>query len=236
VGIVTAWAEESGKEIFEDIAITNHPCETSTTFSNEYTASGRVQKISHLAPELAYYHIPESWRKASLVHLAPVAREVPPNIIRMFPESRVYLTLQGWLRRWDEQGHVAPDTWPEAAYILQQAHAAVLSEEDVEGDQTTIEAMAAAAPVLVVTRGAQGADLYTRGSIHHIPAPTVQEVDPTGAGDIFAAAFFAQLHYHGNPLQAAQFAVLLASDSVTRPGLAGAPTEETLYQINKEVQ
>ena len=235
VGVVTSWAEESGKELFENIEIANLPCESSTTFENIYTKNGRMQKVHHLAPELGYYHIPESWRSAKIVHLGPVAKEVSPNIVQHFKESDVYLTPQGWMRQWDREGHVRFDYWLEAAFILQQARAAVISEEDVQKDQSIIYSLASSVPVLAVTKGNQGVDLYAEGSLYSLSAPETQEVDPTGAGDIFAATFFTQYTHPGDPRQAAEFAIRVASNSIKRPGLSAAPTEDTLYQLSEEV-
>ena len=235
VGMVTSWAEEDDQKIFEGISIANHPSEHSTTFENSYSPEGRRQQLHHLADELAYYHIPESWRQAQIVHLAPVAQEVQPNIVRHFPEAYIYLTIQGWLRQWDPLGIVSPGEWPEASYILQQTHAAILSEEDVGGSQEKIDAFAAAAPVLVVTHGDRGASVYTEGKVVHISAPQVDEIDPTGAGDIFAAAFFTHLTQNGDPITAAVFATRIASNSVTRSGLSSVPTEILVHKISTEV-
>jgi sugar/nucleoside kinase (ribokinase family) len=235
VGIVTSWGEEQETDLFTGIAVANNLCDHSTTFENRYTPEGRVQILHKRASELAFYHIPEAWRGAKIVHLAPIAQEVQPNIARHFPNSHIYLTLQGWLRQWDSRGKVSPAEWPEANYVLQQAHAAVLSEEDVLGDRGIIEAFASSVPILVVTQAASGANVYVEGSVHHLPAPLVDEVDPTGAGDIFAAAFFTHLTKFGDPLQAGEVAVRLAADSVTRTGLAGAPTEDIIHTILSEV-
>lgn len=236
VGIVTSWAEECDPEILENLSIANHRSDFSTTFENVYSPSGRIQKIHHLAPELDFYHVPDSWRKTRIVHLAPVAQEIPPNIVRNFSESDIYLSLQGWLRGWDQQGHVTQNEWPESGYILQQVNAAVLSEEDVQFDQDVIYRMAASVPILAVTKSSQGADIYAEGNIYSIPAPPTKEIDPTGAGDIFAAIFFTQLTHFGDPVKAGELAVQIASDSVKRTGLDSAPTDETLYQLTKEVQ
>jgi len=234
VGVVTTWGEESGGELLEGLAIVNQKCERSSTFENIYTPAGRVQTLHHLAPSLDYYHIPEVWRNAPNVHLAPVIQEINPNIVRYFPDSQVYLTPQGWLRGWDHQGRVYPDEWPEARYILRQTSAVVISDADVQDDFSTIEMMAEAAPILVVTQAADGATLYTEGEVHQFPAPRAEVQDSTGAGDIFAAAFFLQLSTHGDPREAVRFANQLAADSVTRPGLSGVPTEDILYtQIEK---
>jgi len=236
VGIVTSWGEESSPESFQHLHLANHRSEKSTTFENIYTPSGRVQKIHHLAPELDFYHVPETWRETRIVHLAPVAQEIPPNIVRNFSHSDIYLSLQGWLREWDQQGHIAPQPWPEAGYILQHVNAAVLSEEDVLNDLEIIFQLAASVPVLAVTKGPGGADIYAKGDIISIPAPKVEEIDPTGAGDIFAAVFFIQLSHYRDPVKAGELAVQIASDSIQRTGLDGAPSQEILYQLAKEVQ
>jgi sugar/nucleoside kinase (ribokinase family) len=52
----------------------------------------------------------------------------------------------------------------------------------------------------------------------------VQEVDPTGAGDIFATVLFIALR-RGDALPAAcALANCIAAQSVTRPRLSGVPT------------
>ena len=96
--------------------------------------------------------------------------------------------------------------------------------------------MAACAPILAVTRGDQGADIYAEGRIYQIPAPETNEVDLTGAGDIFAAVFFAQLTHLRDPFKAGELAVHVASDSITRPGILAAPDEDTLYELLRKVQ
>ena len=61
------------------------------------------------------------------------------------------------------------------------------------------------------------------------------EVDATGAGDIFAAAFFYRLYATRDPWAAARFATHLASFSVTRPGLDGIPTRDEIQTCLVEV-
>ena len=54
-------------------------------------------------------------------------------------------------------------------------------------------------------------------------APPRNEADPTGAGDVFAAALFVRLHRGDTPEQAARFATRVAADFVTQPQLDGLP-------------
>ncbi len=235
VGIVTSWAGEIPLGPLRSIPIASFPSDVSTTFENIKTSDGRIQFLRAVAPNLDYYHVPEPWRSAKIVHLGPVAQEVEPGMVRYFPSSLIGITPQGWLRGWDKEGLVSPTEWPEAAFLCQQAGAVVISTEDVGGDETAIEEMAASSRILAVTEASQGARLYWNGDIRRFRPPRLTEVDATGAGDIFAAAFFARLYTTRDPWEAARFATLLSAYSITRPGLEGVPTktevEESLIQV-----
>ena len=235
VGIVTSWADEIPLGTLGAIPIASYPAEHSTTFRNEYTPQGRQQTLLHVASALDLYQVPEVWRSAPIVHLAPVAQEVEPTLVRCFPSALVGVTPQGWMRSWDPEGRVGVAEWPEADFVLSRSGAAILSIEDVGHDEERIEEIAASSRVLAVTEAAQGARLYWNGDVRRFRPPQVQEVDPTGAGDIFAAAFFSRLYVTRDPWEATRFATYLSAMSVTRPGLQGIPTlqeiEEGLVQV-----
>jgi sugar/nucleoside kinase (ribokinase family) len=203
------------------------PAGVPTTFQNIYTPDGRIQTISGRAAALTFDDIPIAWRQPRIVHLAPVAGEVDPALAESFPGALLALTPQGWMRQWDGAGRVQYRRWPHAQRMLEQAQAVVLSIEDVRGDEALLREYAGKTRVLVVTRGARGCTLFVGGQTYDIPALDVAERDPTGAGDIFAAAFFARLHATGDPFGAARFATALAGDSVTRAGLDSIPSAET---------
>ena len=57
-----------------------------------------------------------------------------------------------------------------------------------------------------------------------MPGFPVAEVDPTGAGDVFAAAFLIRLQETQDPIAAARFANATASFCVQAPGVTGIPT------------
>lgn len=233
-GILTAWGEELPAEALEGIAILNIGAEHSTRFDNSYIDGARTQRILHQAPELDFHHIPEAWRTASILHLAPVAQEVSPRILSYYPDALRGATPQGWLREWDADGRVQPTDWLEAELILSRLDACILGLEDIGGDQGRIDSMAALCPILLVTEGKAGATLYTQGEMTRIETPMVEEVDPTGAGDVFAATFLLQLQRSGEPRQAAALAAQVAAHSVMRPGLAGIPTRDELFDLLAE--
>ena len=70
-------------------------------------------------------------------------------------------------------------------------------------------------PEIVVTKGEQGAELV---GIAHVEARKVQAVDPTGAGDAFAAKYIAERLSGSSPIEALEFANDFAALAVTRPG------------------
>jgi hypothetical protein len=235
VGIVTSWGAELPLGPLRPIPIISYPADQSTTFENIYTDKGRIQIIHSVAPRLDYHLIPEPWRQAAIVHLGPVAQEVEPGLVRHFPDALVGITPQGWLRAWDEQGHVHPSEWPEASFTLQNAGAAVLSIEDVVCNESRIEEMASASRILVVTEGASGARVYWNGDVRRFRPPIVEEIDSTGAGDIFAASFFTRLYMTRDPWESARFANQIAATSVTRTGLDSIPTPEEIQECLVEV-
>lgn len=74
---------------------------------------------------------------------------------------------------------------------------------------------------VVVTLGERGALLYVRGDeagARHVPAPSVEAVDTTGAGDAFAGAFAYAVSRGADPVKAVEFSCAVAGESVTRPG------------------
>jgi len=235
VGVVTAWGGEVPLDVLDGIKVQSVPAQRSTTYENKYTPTGRIQYIYHTAPDLSYDNVPEAWRRAPIVHIGPIAGEAKSLVDGNFHSSLMGLTPQGWLRRWDSAGRVKPGDWLEVHEMLARAGAAVLSIEDVGGDENCIEAMAAACRVLAVTEGPAGARLYWNGDLRRFRAPSLEEVDATGAGDIFAAAFFWRLYVTRDPWAAARFATHLASFSVRRCGLDGIPSQEEIQTCLVEV-
>lgn len=190
-----------------------------TIFNNVYTANGRFQTIHGIAAHLAAEHIPAAWQRPAIVHLGPVANEINPDVIQLFSNSLVGLTPQGWMRRWDAAGHVFAQDWEAAARVLPLAAAVVISEEDLL-HRDMLHQYRQWSRLLVLTSGRRGCTVFLGNEMREIPAPAVNELEFTGAGDIFAAAFFIRLgQTGGNPWEAARFANEIAAQSVTQPDL-----------------
>jgi len=79
----------------------------------------------------------------------------------------------------------------------------------------------------LITLGEQGAVLVTKEEQVHFPAPKVEAIDSTGAGDCFCGAFMAALASGVDMHAAIRYANVAASISVTRLGVIEAlPSHE----------
>lgn len=222
------------------------PAREATTFENVYDAHGaRRQVLRGRATPLGIADVPEAWRGAPVVLLAPLARAVDVALAVAFPAALVAATPQGWLRRWDAEGHVHAGPLERADELLPHLGVLILSSEDllppagmspIAGVPATsdeaaeiIAAWARSVPLVAVTLGAAGALLYERGrGPEAYPGYPARELDPTGAGDVFAAALLVALAEGRDPGAAADFANRVAALSVEREGPASAPTRAEL--------
>jgi sugar/nucleoside kinase (ribokinase family) len=200
------------------------PSPETLTFRNDYDSGGnRIQTIGPLAREMTPKDIPADCHQANLVHLCPLSPKLSASILDSFNNSLLVSTPQGWMRSWDAQGIVSLGDWPNATKILPKLQIAVISIEDIEGNWSIAEDWAKLVPVLVVTLGAEGCAVFYGGQRYIIPPRPSQPVDPTGAGDVFAAAFFIRYQETQDLWQSAYFANVTASIAIERPGPEGSP-------------
>ncbi|WP_420628436.1 PfkB family carbohydrate kinase [Candidatus Leptofilum sp.] len=211
--------EYEGLKQLAPLAVEVVPAANTSTFENIYGEDGRTQMLYTVADKIRPEHLPLAWRQPAVVHLGPLTNEVAPAFMRHFPHSIIGLTPQGWLRRWTVDGRVYATEWPEAEQYLPLADVVILSEEDLLNDEM-LPRYRRLSKLLIMTENLRGCTVFAEDETRQIPAPRVTQVEPTGAGDIFAAAFLVQFARNGrNPWQAAEFANFIAAQSVTKIGL-----------------
>jgi 1D-myo-inositol 3-kinase len=225
-GMVTSYHEPFLQPtLLKGIDIHCQSARHTTTFTNLYDEHGkRRQMITGVAERILPAQIPTTWRQAAIVNLCPVADEYPAEIAQCFPQALIGVCPQGWMRQWDAAGQVMRKPWATFAEVLPHADVVFYSEDDVDAPEALAQTYLVYTDLVVITRGKRGASVYCPQQVEHVPAFLAAEVDPTGAGDVFATAFLIEYAATRDPRAAARFANCVASFVVEKEGVYGIPT------------
>jgi 1D-myo-inositol 3-kinase len=225
--------------LLEAIPVVSKPTEQATIFENIYLPEGRRQFVRGVAPKISAADVPNGWRSAGIVHIGPIAQECDADLLDIFGDALIGVTPQGFMRCWDaDSGLVGFTPWQNASYMLPRIGALVLSIEDLppgEAGQTILHEFTRLCPVVACTKGVLGSTLYAGGTATEIPAYPAQQVDATGAGDVYATSFFIRYRQTGDPIEAAHYAAAAAACSVEQPGASGIPTPAQVADRLKSV-
>ncbi|RLG52967.1 MAG: hypothetical protein DRN96_01150 [Thermoproteota archaeon] len=172
-------------------------------FENIYDSSGRrVQRVSCELPPITVEDLPDI--EARCIHICPTIGDVDVSVVEWASErSFTSIDIQGFLREADEQ-RVVKLTYSSGAMKAVRLSNFVKADLDearcLTGEKTAAEAACALAGdrrIGAVTMGAEGSVICWRKPMR-IPAYRARRVvDPTGAGDAYAAGFLYSLVYRG---------------------------------------
>jgi sugar/nucleoside kinase (ribokinase family) len=125
--------------------------------------------------------------------------------------------------------------------ILSEYVDVVLANEDEarafsgeEDEYRALQTLAACCATAVVKLGKRGALVQHEEDVYEIPAYTVQAVDTTGAGDLWAAGFLYGTLLGGHPAKAADIGARVAAEVVKVTG--AAIPEEIWIRLRKDSQ
>ncbi|HET8538704.1 MAG TPA: PfkB family carbohydrate kinase [Anaeromyxobacter sp.] len=232
--LFTAAGPDFPREALAGVEAEVLPSEATTVFANAYAPDGaRSQRVLHAAAPLDPRRLPPAWRGADALLLAPVLGEIDvPAFVTAAGARLAALGVQGLVREVGPDGAVAPRRWDPDPAALAGVGAAVLGEDDVRGQGDLVARLAAVVPVVVLTQGVRGCEVLARGRTSRVGVYPTREVDPTGAGDVFAAALLLALARGDDPLDAARLGAAAASvvvearggDALDRVGEAFART------------
>lgn len=217
-----------------------------TTFTNHYTGSLRTQHIKHWAGPIDLRGLPPHWGNAKIVHLGPVADEIDPRRISGLTTNFLGVTPQGWMREWPkERGgrvNLVPLRLP--VDLVNRIDSAIVSDEEIFNAREFIERVGERR-LSVVTRGPEGATIYhslprdvqvgpgqKAYRTIEIPGVPVKAKSLTGAGDVFAAAFFLKAsEKNSSALEAGRFANTVAALSLRELGAGVVPEMKEVEEV-----
>jgi sugar/nucleoside kinase (ribokinase family) len=205
-----------------------------TVFENIYQNGHRIQYLRAHADIMDFTQMPKFLNQATIVHICPIADEIDYQLLDCFPNALIGLTPQGSMRQWNNIGEVSPKAmdW----IVFSKADVVILSEDDIRGLEYALPLMIEYAKILVVTKGANGADVYAENRKHYFPSFPIVEQDATGAGDVFAAAFLIKYKATNNISFATAYAHVAASFVVEGVGLENIAALEMIEERFKIYQ
>jgi len=208
---------------------------STTRFANVYTPGGdRQQTVVGRAEPLRPQDVPARWRNVRILHVAPVLHEIGGDVVDVVTAKFVGVSPQGWARSVGSNGGVRPMPLELPAEIVARTDAVVVSHEDLAARPETAEELAGQVPVVVVTYGRDGARALAGGREIYQPALRARSADPTGAGDVFAAAFFIWLSETGDVAESLEFAATAAALSVEGHGVEGIKSRMAVLERMRE--
>ena len=220
----------AGAEIIE-VPLANGPI-----FTNVETLSGRIQTCGSLSDPVPVEALPDGWEQAPAYVYAPIASEIPDDWVDMPSASAcVAFAWQGILRNLAPGERVTPKP-PGPSPFLERADILAFSRHDVPSDLSLrdIGAWVGDECDVLLTAGLVGGMLLRMRAGRIVQArayPSVQsveEVDPTGAGDTMLAGLIAARLVAGDDSQ--QFGrdiytgATASSLLVEGPGMNSVPT------------
>ena len=109
---------------------------------------------------------------------------------------------------------------------MNEAEAGALTPEGYDEENLVKQALALNTRVLCITRGSRGCTVYVNDRKHivrhDVPGiPVAGNVDPTGCGDVFGAAYCARLVRSDDSAAAAEFANRVAAAKAGMQGSSG---------------
>jgi len=237
VGLLTSHGDDFPLEVIPSkIEVISVPAADTTLFEHRQEPTGRVSHVRSVAGPLIADNVPDDWRDASLSLLAPVVDEVDPMIATLFTDGAVGAAAQGWVRQVKPDGLVIPRAWQSPERLLQSVQALFLSREDIQGQEAAVVEWFQRMPVGVLTADRAGALLFVNGERYEVQPRRASEVDPTGAGDVFAATFLIQYQRDGDPWLAAAAAACAGSLAVEGEGWSAVADRAALDAALAEYQ
>jgi sugar/nucleoside kinase (ribokinase family) len=232
VGLLTAAGPDFEPEReMPGISVFVRPSVATTRFVNTYDEDGtRRQVVTSRADDIDLESLPDDWREPDALLLGTVAGELAGISTASLGGQAVGAVAQGWLRQIGPGGEVSPREWSDASRDLLGVHVVFLSEQDLPNADAWAREKLAQVPMVALTRGWQGLTLLTRDGAYDVPSLPREEVDPTGAGDVFSAACLVRYHESGDPLEAAAFAACAASCAVEGVGTSTLGDREEVLE------
>ncbi len=237
VGVVSKIGSDLDKKslfVFEEMGIQTSIKKTNgltTSFEIEYLPKSRRLKLKERCEPILFEDVPKHFLDASSLLISPIAREISSDFIEKISretDSMLAIDVQGFVRKFDEQGNAYYDVWKEGEKILplvnivkcskREALAAMKSEEIYDAAQKILNF---GPETVIITLGEKG--VLIRGEENLLITPKTRPekvIETTGAGDIFFGVFLLEYSLTKNVKTSGNMATVVAAKSIERKGMS----------------
>jgi sugar/nucleoside kinase (ribokinase family) len=194
--------------------------ESTAAFSFRYSGDRRSMVVDSLGPQWTTADL-RGLERADWVHVGALARSDFPaeTLAALARDRRLSFDGQGLVRP-ARTGPLTLDAGHDPE-VLRQVSMLKLAEEEARvllGGEPDVDALGSlGVPEIVVTLGSEGSLVFAEGRLERVPArPVGGEIDPTGAGDAFTAAYLVSRSSGYAPAAAARRATALVAGLLGR--------------------
>lgn len=212
----TSILEQSGSKVIVQES------QNTTIFHNIYTDTGRKQFLLKKANNIKWQSEYKELEPVDILLLCPIADEVDYGFITKLEAKLKVATIQGWLRKQNADLSIGAKCMD--SYLLKGLDIVIFSVEDLPEYQEIMNELVILVPIVVVTNGKYGAEVFTKKVKYFFPSFAVIETDPTGAGDSFACGLASKYFETRNLQEAVIYGHAIASLVVENKGIY-FPTE-----------
>lgn len=209
---------------FKDLGIdlTIFPAKKTTVFENIYHENGRTQYCLERA---AIIPVDKDTLNstADVIMLCLIDDELDVDTTALKAHTGIKgATIQGWLRSFESDGLVVAKSPSMSRF--EGIDIVIFSDDDIKDlDDQFLNKLKEVVPIIAMTRGHHGADIFLNGIVHQFPSFEVSPVDLTGAGDVFSVSFLYEYTRTRDISLAASFAHAAASLSIEGKGVESIP-------------
>lgn len=218
-----------------------HVCGRKTLrFQNFYDEEGnRFQRCYNVPRKLSPKDIPKKYLRCSVYYISPIMNEITLNFLESirFKENIVMLDPQGIMRRVNEDGEVSL-VFEEERLIkfFEKVDIVKIGKDEakaigLDGKELLKLVRNSGAKIGIITRGKDPVIVSYEKGMFEVETIDVNVGDPTGAGDVFGAAFLTEYMRSKNVRRAVKFANIAAGLKIRYRGPEGFPTQEDIEKL-----
>ncbi|MCA9523980.1 MAG: sugar kinase [Myxococcales bacterium] len=233
--VTTIGTDFSAPEAFEGLDVCSLREGETTAFRNLYHGDMRTQSIKAVAPAVDVSAFPRHWGAPDVLFLCPVFGEVDLADWVQQPAKTLAIGLQGWVKCADPDDlerlkRVIRCSFNPSDEALRAVDVAFCSDEDLAGQDGLFDRLRANVACLVLTHGVSGCEVFCEGEHFRVGIYPARQLDPTGAGDSFAAGFLFARSRSETWRDAARFGAAVASVVVEAEAGAALPSVSDAHE------